>query len=871
MAKNPKTTLITVVIIALIAISGIILYIHYREDASHRITSSKPMDISQVKVAILYENIIDGNIIGRDIDDTIKILRETHTDLIFRGFWKWAPVVNSPDNIPPELLELAPQGTSIEEAAEALRRSGHYYQELERWISAIKKEMPEIIFVGAIPAQTLARIEYNPITGKVYSEDETWAMALDPQKWGIYYNGRAVTKYDFQKWFYGIHPYGGEIDEYDRHKVPAYFPDITNPDFQELLLSWAKRQIDCGADAIWIDMLYTQASILLKITGDVNHPAVRDSIEAAKEIVNKIHEYGEQVGRPIYVGSWVGPFVMMEFEGKAFPYSPPDVDFVTVTMSNQEILNKQLDEEKWKNLVPIIKRKYGNIPIFSFIDWAFDNSQMVMFSQKLSKEEQREVLRVFDKSFEKLGINFIYPVHGGYMGRGELTTKLSFGKYRFYDALAPEFQTYDVIKELALEKAMRPSLSDIEVAIQYRIVTDGSIFNRSLDDVINILRETNADFVFQGWLTQWPLPEDFSEIPINLRKKYEDWGYSYSSLKDAVSEIKKELPNIIFCGGVQFEYLYPEEVEGGNIQEKRDNAWNMSLNPEKWGINFSRIDMQYYWAKRWGFLDKLDQYPSEEELKQKMPCYFPDITNPDFQEIFLDRIYKQIDAGVDAIWIDMLYAQPTILKQLTKSEDHPAVKESYEAIWNIIDKIYDYGYRYGKKIFVISWVVIHRENKVIELVPPEWCNIDAAMTTPLPEEILSIDNEGNRVIGRFNEDVWNKLVNIIKKQYHIPIFARIDYGGTGRTPINIFSQELTKGEAREFLIKADSFFSSKGIIFIYPVHGGDMGPSGEVLKLSYGKFNWYDSLAPEFDTYETIKKNLLKKKVAITYPICCVS
>jgi len=446
-----KSKTIAIVILVLILASGLIGW-KYLEKGNPYNKELAGQKLSKVKVTILYENINDGLLINRNIDETIKILKETHTDLIFRGFWKWAPVVNSPDEIPPELLELAPQGTTLEQAANGLRRSGHYYQELERWISAIKKEIPGIIFVGAIPAQTLARIEYNPLTDKVYSMNETWAMALDPQKWHITHNGKPVTKERFQSWFYGIHPYGGKLEEYNWQKVSAYFPDITNPDFQELLLSWAKKQIDCGADGIWIDMLYTQASLLARITGDVNHPAVRESIEAAKKIVDEIHEYGERKGRHIFVGSWIGPFVSMELKGKSCPYSPPDVDFVTVSMINQEILNKHLDVNKWEKKVSIIMEKYGDIPVLAFIDWGFDNSQMVVFSQKLNKEEQRQVLREFDKSFEEMGINFVYPVHGGYLGRGEITTKLAFGKYRFYDALAPEFDTYDTIKELAQSK-----------------------------------------------------------------------------------------------------------------------------------------------------------------------------------------------------------------------------------------------------------------------------------------------------------------------------------------------------------------------------------------------------------------------------------
>jgi hypothetical protein len=53
--------------------------------------------------------------------------------------------------------------------------------------------------------------------------------------------------------------------------------------------------------------------------------------------------------------------------------------------------------------------------------------------------------------FSKKRIIFVYPVHGGWMGdKAEIR---SYGKSRVYDSLAPEFQTYETIKELALERA----------------------------------------------------------------------------------------------------------------------------------------------------------------------------------------------------------------------------------------------------------------------------------------------------------------------------------------------------------------------------------------------------------------------------------
>jgi len=390
--------------------------------------------------------------------------------------------------------------------------------------------------------------------------------------------------------------------------------------------------------------------------------------------------------------------------------------------------------------------------------------------------------------------------------------------------------------------------SEVDVAVQYRYVTDGGVINRSVDDVIKIFKEVKASFVFQGWLTEKPCPDKCSDLPQG--EDCELFDYSYEHLREAVSKIKKELPNIIFCGGTQAEFLFPEETGKSHLileSRDRDKAWEMALDPTKWGIGVSRKDFQCYWAKRWGYVSEDEPCPSEQELKQRMKKYFPDLTNLNFQKIFLERIYKQIGAGVDAIWIDMLYMQAHLMEELTRNPNHPAVKESYKAAWEIVERIHEYGRRKGKYIYVITWVAVKRGNSIIDV--PE-TNVDAAMVSPSPDEIKNSMGE----IGNFNEELWDKLVNRIKEKYGIPIFARIDYGGPGRTPLYVFSQELSKEEAREFLRKADEFFSGKGIIFIYPLHGGDMGRKELVKKLSFGKFNWYDALAPEFETYEIIKR-----------------
>lgn len=84
--------------------------------------------------------------------------------------------------------------------------------------------------------------------------------------------------------------------------------------------------------------------------------------------------------------------------------------------------------------------------------------------------------------------------------------------------------------------------------------------------------------------------------------------------------------------------------------------------------------------------------------------------------------------------------------------------------------------------------------------------------------------------------------------------------GFPRSPLYIFAEELTSTEQSKFLIDADRDLRSIGVLLLLPVHGGNPCISGEACPiLAYGQYNWYDSLAPEFDTYETIKSIALNR------------
>jgi len=417
-------------------------------------------NMTDIKVAILYQRITDGIYHPskiRTYEDLVNILKETSPDLVFRVWWRWTP---TPESLPP---------------SDPVYQAGHTYQQFEETLGRLKRDLPEIHhWWGAIPTQRINFNERNPITGKTYSQNETWEMALDPQKWGI-----NLSKEKLQE----LAQKEGGTGEY------GYFPDVTNKEFQELYLSWAKRQIDAGVNGLFLDMLFAQPRVLAKLTGNPKHPAVEESLEAIDYLIREIREYGYGKGEYIYLCSF-GTFT-------DFPNYKPDLDYVLVTLTMKEIRNLELDEKRWDEIITKVKERLPKAKILAIIDWAgTTNTPLGVFSQELSKEEQREFLRIADAFFRRKGITFIYPVHGGFMGQD--AEILSYGKSKTYDSLAPEFDTYETIVELAKNRAQGKPLVSIERPRNRLYVFDKEIMRLKIPIIIGKITITAGTFDEDG-------------------------------------------------------------------------------------------------------------------------------------------------------------------------------------------------------------------------------------------------------------------------------------------------------------------------------------------------------------------------------------
>jgi len=331
---------------------------------------------------------------------------------------------------------------------------------LQRAVSEIKRELPNTLFCGIVMPGAIghllpkdedfplpARVEFNPKTGEFIEGADLWEMATDPGKWGINVS-KERFQYDEAQYHHWV-PTDLDFELYDWRKAKAIFPDITNARYQELFLSWAQQMIDCGADVIWFDVPWWQAMLLKRITEDVNHPAVKESLEAVSKIVDEIRKYGQREGKRIYVGSWPAGTSHLKAD-----FHTADWDFVTMSPKPSEVEEMKLDQARWDRDITAVRKRYGDVPILAHIDWGSSiNTPLGIFSQRLNREEQMEFLKTADDFFYRNGAIFIYPICGGYMGTN--ATKLSYGRIPLYYSRAPEFQTYDTIKQLALSKKRR--------------------------------------------------------------------------------------------------------------------------------------------------------------------------------------------------------------------------------------------------------------------------------------------------------------------------------------------------------------------------------------------------------------------------------
>jgi len=371
---------------------------------------------------------------------------------------------------------------------------------------------------------------------------------------------------------------------------------------------------------------------------------------------------------------------------------------------------------------------------------------------------------------------------------------------------------------------------------------------RTIDELLRIIDETKPDLILRAasriggspWTT-----ETFNKVKANI------------------SAIKLQYPNILIIGNLFFQMFGRPEID--DITEERYTSEyvynNMAFDPAKFGIT-SITKCEYQCAD-----DTCEcKGPGEAKIGNK---WIPDITIPEVQTLFIHQAEMLINAGCDGVWIDgLMFNTREIIKYNASDENRQRCVDGALYVCNEIKRLTTL---YGKIPLISTWYVENFTRYIIRSI--YWYdNLYDFVTLPAPGK-LEI-----QTLTAIKD--YDNIINNVKTYYNdVPIIAYIDWGFE-KTPMWYFSQwypeytncceasdtpinrEKRNIFQRNVLTIFTEIFNNKGIIWAYPVHGGMIcknidcteESTGPCCVKSYGLYHLYDSQAPEFQTYDTIKK-----------------
>ena len=372
------------------------------------------------------------------LNGAIKIINELDPDMI----WYAHRVTGIP--MPPDInsaYDIAKNcGLSEKKAKEFqqwCKQQAYTLEHVKEQVDAVKDK----IYCPCILGYSNFRIDFNfdPITFECIDRDTMWnEMLLNFGKWGIVNprTGKPYTVRETQELFW-------------RRGLPRHngIPDFSNPLVQEYYIKKAQAMRDCGAKAVWFDMFFQLPQRLMDLLNlDYNHPMIRDLYMGCVKIMNTAKFLG------LTVGTWINALM--------FPYNVDlYVDFYNASPTTQEVKTNTINKRRWKTFADLVKTKATNRHAWLLIMFDFGarcDLPLPTFACKSVPEQNEFLIKLYmlSNDLRDYGIeaNVAYPIHGP--GLCERPCKRAWGRYDYYDALAPEFFTYPTIKAILTKRLL---------------------------------------------------------------------------------------------------------------------------------------------------------------------------------------------------------------------------------------------------------------------------------------------------------------------------------------------------------------------------------------------------------------------------------
>jgi len=363
-----------------------------------------------------------------------------------------------------------------------------------------------------------------------------------------------------------------------------------------------------------------------------------------------------------------------------------------------------------------------------------------------------------------------------------------------------------------------------------------------LSRAVEIINKLNPDFIWYAhWVVGFPMPKDLKTAeelaknidPSNARRFIEWCRKEFYTLEDVKKQVEA-VEGRIYCpcilGYPNFNRILnfdPITFE----QFSKDEIESMLLNFGKWDIKNPKTGKPFT-------TEETQEYFREKDMPERGAI--PDFSNPKVIEYYVRKVKALKMVGVQAVWYDMFFQLPmNLAKQF--GLDHPMIKNLYDGCCDIIEGAKSLGLTVG------TWSLCL--NFPYRRVP----DVDFVNASPTVSEVRSIS---------VNYPRWNKIVETIKeKSPNAWLLIMFDFANKDDLPLPVFSQELTPRQQCEFLMKLHDLsvkINEQGIrsCVAYPIHGPGLGANPK--KLAWDKYNVYDALAPEFNTFDTIYSLLAK-------------
>jgi hypothetical protein len=400
--------------------------------------------------------------------------------------------------------------------------------------------------------------------------------------------------------------------------------------------------------------------------------------------------------------------------------------------------------------------------------------------------------------------------------------------------------------DLVITYTLKKNISSANTSVTWeRLAADVNIpGNRTANSTAQWINSSRIDLIFRGWMVYGGvMPNTCSQfIDPQTISDCNNASYSYEYLQNYTAAIHSLNSNTIIIGGTTaglFDRTTYDPVL--NVTMYYPQTYDMAFDPQKYGSNYTKAQFQCIWGKARLWVSPSIDCINHPELydPSNVTGYYPDINNATIRQYLLDISEKQIDSGVDGMFIDFLFLQSDIVALLNQANvSSEYVNESFVNASTLVDNIHTYS----PSTSVGSWYT------TLNYLPYPFPKLDYVVGTPYTTDILNNTN---------NYTQWNNTKKLIRNETNAPIIISMDFSESSGSPIGVFVNNLTYQQRINVLRSENTFFTNLSMIYSFPVVISNTGNNTTIL--AYGTYKEFDAFAPEFQLNRVIQQLTLAK------------